>query len=86
MYTLIKESTRISDAYCLNSPTGNGSKEPVLCIDQDVDAVVAAGFLSAAGVEVLVMSCRLVRFKKTFVLTLVRSRGTGIYDAMWLPP
>ena len=33
------------------------------------------------------MSCLFVRFKNTFVLTRVRSRGTGIYDAIAdLPP
>ena len=32
------------------------------------------------------ISCRLVRLKRIFDLTLVRSRGTGIYDAMCLPP
>ena len=31
-------------------------------------------------------SCRLVRLKRIFDLTRVRSRGTGIYDAMCLPP
>ena len=32
------------------------------------------------------ISCLLVRLRNTFVLTRVRSRGTGIYDAMCLPP
>ena len=32
------------------------------------------------------ISCRFVRLKNTFVFTLVRSRGTGIYAAKQFPP
>ena len=31
-------------------------------------------------------NCRFVRLKNTFVFTLVRSRGTGIYAAKQFPP
>ena len=31
-------------------------------------------------------NCRFVRFRKTFAFTRVRSRGTGIYAAIHIPP
>ena len=36
--------------------------------------------------EIKQSNCRFVRLKNTFVFTLVRSRGTGIYAAKQFPP